>query len=345
MRASPRRTAPRIPLNTFAISFGLAGLAGLWSVAATALALPGLIDELFWFVVAVAWVWTITAHAIRGSKSSETLLSQLKHPAQGPIAAIIPAVGMLLGAHLYRFWPLGGTVLVAASILIGALFAGWILAYWHSGHLTPEAFHGGYLLPTVGASLIAATTSFRVGLGGLSMGAFAVGIFFAVVIYTVLLARVAFFPPLPGPLMPTIAIILAPPAIAGTAWFTMQGERADPVSVGLLGVLVLVVLLQLFLVGIYRRLSFTLGFWSFTFPVAAAASYVIEWFTVVRFPGWQAATIAALALGTAAVVAVGIKSIVLVMSVHRGARRAEQPLRHADTVVERAGRGDAPMGS
>jgi len=144
--------------------------------------------------------------------------------------------------------------------------------------------------------------------------------------------------------MPTIAIILAPPAIAGTAWFTLYGERADPISMGLLGILVLMILLQLFLIRIYRTLSFTLGFWSFTFPVAAAASYAIEWFTITRFAGWQAASVAALVVATAVVVAVAVRSIILVMTVRRGARRAERPLRHADAVVEQVGDGDASRG-
>lgn len=324
----------RIPLNTLAIAFGLAGLAGLWSVTSVVLGVPGVFPEILWAGTAVAWIWLIGAHSVRGARSSESLLSQLRHPAQGPIAALAPIVGMLLGAHLHQVWPLGGTLLVIASLAVSFVFAGWILAFWHTGQINPEAFHGAYLLPTVASAFIAATTSQKVGLPLIASAAFAVGIFFWIVIITVLLARLAFFPPLPDPLTPTLAIILAPPAVAGSAWFTMHGEKEDAVSTSLLGLLILMFLLQLFLIPVYRRLGFSLGFWSFTFPVAAAGSYGIQWLSVAAYPGWQVLAAGIAAAVTIFIVSIGFRSLVLVTGMLRGARRAEQPLRLADDAVK-----------
>jgi tellurite resistance protein len=326
--------AQRIPLNTLAITFGLAGLATVWTTAGRLLGVPDAVGQALWAVVAIAWIWLIVAHLRRGARSAESLGQQLRHPAQGPIAALAPVVGMLLGADLYRFVPLAGEVLVIASIVMAAVLAGWILAFWHSGSLPPEAFHGGYLLPTVAAGLIAATTSSRIGLPALAIGAFAVGVFFWIVISTVLLARLAFFAPLPDALTPTCAILLAPPAVAGTAWFTINGEHADIVSTALLGLLVLMALQQVALIPRYRRLSFTLGFWSFTFPLAAASGYGAEWASVAAFPGWQIVAWLLITLVTVVVLAVAARSLLLVTSVRRGARRAENVLRHADDAVE-----------
>jgi tellurite resistance protein len=326
--------AQRIPLNTLAIAFGLAGLAAVWTVAGQLLGVPDAIGQVLWVVVAIAWIWLIVAHLRRGARSAESLAEQLRHPAQGPIAALVPVVGMLLGADLYRFVPLAGEILVTASIVTAAILAGWILAFWHRGSLPPEAFHGGYLLPTVAAGLIAATTSFKIGLPVLAVGAFAVGVFFWIVISTVLLARLAFFAPLPDALTPTCAILLAPPAVAGTAWFTINGEHADVVSTALLGLLVLMALQQVALIPRYRRLTFTLGFWSFTFPLAAAGGYGAEWAAVEAFPGWQLAAWALVALVTAVILAVAARSVLLITSVRRGVRRAENILRHADNAVE-----------
>src|SRR6185312_6283047 len=162
----------------------------------------------------------------------------------------------------------------------------------------------------------------------------AVGVFFWVVISTVLLARLAFFPPLPAALTPTCAILLAPPAVAGTAWFTINGERADLLSTVLLGLLVLMALQQVALLTRYRVLPFTLGFWSFTFPLAAAGGYGIEWLSIAGFAGWQVVAWLVVALVTVTVVAIGVRSLLLVTSVRRGARRAESVLRRADTAVE-----------
>ncbi|HEY4267349.1 MAG TPA: transporter [Galbitalea sp.] len=325
----------RIPLNTLAIAFGIAGLATIWTTAGRLLGVSAVVGQVLWIGVVIAWVWLIQAHVTRGRHSAETLAAQLRHPAQGPIAAIVPIVGMMIGAELYRFAALAGEILVVLSIIAAAAFAAWILAFWHTGNLTPEAFHGGYLLPTVAAGLIGATTSFRVGLPFLAMGCFAVGLFFWVVVSTVLLARLAFFPPLPDALTPTCAILLAPPAVAGTAWFTINGEHVDLVATALAGLLVLMALQQVALLRRYRGLAFSLGFWSFTFPVAAAGGYAVEWISLSGFAGWQVVGWIVVGLVTALIAAIGIRSLVLVASVRRGAERAENALRHADDAVAR----------
>ncbi|MEL4317480.1 transporter [Leifsonia sp. YIM 134122] len=336
--APTRRTTPRIPLNTLAVSFGVTGLASLWSAMTAVLNLSTIIPAVLWAVAGVTWVWLIAAHLVRGSRSAETLLSQLKHPAQGPIAAIVPTVGMLLGAELYLIWPAGGFVLALIAFLVAVVFAGWILAFWHTGHLNPEAFHGAYLLPTVASPLVASAVAARLGFPFVGMGAFAVGIFFWAVLVTVLLSRLAFFPPLPDPLTPTLAILLAPPAVAGAAWFAMNGAHEDVVSVSLLGLLALMAVLQLFLIRIYRRLPFSLGWWSFTFPAASAAAYAIEWAAMSAFSGWEVVALVVAAAVTVLIITIAIRSVLLVSSVRRGVRRAEQTLRRADEAAQRPAR-------
>jgi tellurite resistance protein len=261
------------------------------------------------------------------------MASQLRHPAQGPIAAIVPTVGMLLGSELFLVSKAAGTALTVLSLLAAAAFAGWILAHWHRGSLNPEAFHGAFLLPTVAAAFIASIATARLGLPGVAFACFAIGVFFWVAIVTVLLARLAFFPPLPDALTPTLAILLAPPAVGGAAWFTMNGVDDDPVSLGLLGMLVLMLIVQGFMLGTYRRLAFTLGFWSFTFPVASSASYGIQWLRLADFDGRDVAAVGLAVVSTALTAAIAIRSLILVTSVRLGVRRAEQSLRRADDAV------------
>jgi len=338
MRAEAARSpqAKRIPLNTLAISFGMTGLAVVWSTVSTDLNWSPVPSAALWVIAAIVWLWLIVAHLYRGHRSDQSLASQLRHPAQGPIAAIVPTVGMLLGSELFLVSPAAGTALTLLSLVAAAAFAGWILAHWHRGRLNPEAFHGAFLLPTVAAGFIASIATTRLGLPGVAFASFAIGVFFWIVILTVLLARLAFFPPLPDALTPTLAILLAPPAVGGAAWFAMNGVDDDPVSLALVGILVLMLIVQAFLLGTYRRLAFTLGFWSFTFPVASSASYGIQWLRVAGFEGWEVAAVGLAVVSTALTAAIAIRSLILVTSVRRGVRRAEQSLRRADDAVSRS---------
>jgi tellurite resistance protein len=65
-----------------------------------------------------------------------------------------------------------------------------------------------------------------------------------------------FGPELPAPLAATLAIEIAPPAVAAIAYLTLNGGRVDPVLLGLSGFCVLMVLGQVRLLPIYRRVPF-----------------------------------------------------------------------------------------
>lgn len=325
----------RIPLNTFAVGFGIAGLGEVWQAACTAYGWPTIVCLLFWLPAAVAWVWLIVAHLVRGAASSESLGSQLRHPAQGPIAALVPVTGMLLSAEIALiYWP-AGVALYFVMLAAATLFAGWILAFWLRGGLDIDAVHGGYLLPTVAAGLVGAAVAGRLGFELLGWALFGVGAFFATIMTLLVVARLAFRPGLPDPLVPTIAILLAPPGVAGLAWFDLSGEHLNvgAAIIAALGVLLLVV--QLALVPRYRKLAFSLGFWSFSFPTAALVAFAMTMVHLLAFPGWQLVDAVLLAVVTAGIGWIGAKSLVLVSSSRRE-RASEAALRNADNSIEHA---------
>ncbi|MFZ4841227.1 transporter [Mycetocola saprophilus] len=269
-------TAQRIPMITFAIGFGLAGLAQTWSAADAVWGLSPMIGDALWSLAALAWVWLLVAHAIRGFSAEQALMGQLRNPAQGPVAALAPALGMFLGARLYPMVPWAGTTLVLVSIAVGAVFAGWILGRWARGNIEIDFVHGGYLLPTVAAGYIAAGSAAKIGWIGLGWGAFGVATLFWVLVFTLILARLALRPALPAPLVPSLAILMAPPAVGGGAWIALTGTRVGIGIEVLLGLTAILVLLQLGLLPLYRRTPFTLGAWSYTFPLGAVAAFVIS---------------------------------------------------------------------
>jgi tellurite resistance protein len=297
----------RVPMNTFAIAFGLAGLAATWSLADHALAAPPAVAITLWALTAIAWIWLIVTHAVAGRRSGRRLIDQLRSPVQGPIAALVPVVAMLIGGEVYEYFPALETGIVVAFIVIAALFAGWLLAQWSQGPFRIEDVHGGYFLPTGAAAFIAAGSAAKVGLHGLGLGAFAVGIFFWIVVSALILARIAVKGPLPAPLVSTLAIYVAPPAVGGLAWFALNGGRADLIAYGLAGLTAALTLMQIGLIPAYRRLAFSTGFWSFTFPYAAVARQTVDWLTIEHPALWRVWAWLVVAAITAFIAAIAVR--------------------------------------
>ncbi|MFC0452136.1 potassium-tellurite ethidium and proflavin transporter [Rhodococcus jostii] len=311
------RARSHLPLNTLAIPLGLAGLAQAWSVATTALGTPFALAQAFWLIAALAWISTATAHVHRARRATHGISQQFTHFAHGPLAALLPISAMLLGANLHRTIPLAGTVLTLFAIMAAAGFGAWMMSFWMSGEMALESVHGGYYLPISAAGLVGALAAAQSGLDWLAAGCFAVGLFFWVVITMFLFLRLALRPTMPAPLVPTLAIMIAPPAVGAAAWLTISDGHPDVLFEALTAITAFMVMVQVPLLTRYRALPFSHGFWSFTFPVASVVALTITWLHLLQPLAWRAITIGLLGAVTILVLLIATKSILAVRTTSR----------------------------
>lgn len=284
----------------------------MWSDAQLGLGSEALrvVAELLWVMAGVAWLWLVVAHVLRGRQSGKRLITQLKHPVQGPFAALVPVTAMLLGAHIHAWAPAVGVVIVVAGMIVAVVFAAWMAIFWLRERPGLHAVHGGYLLPITAVGLVGAVAAARVGWVGLAVGALSFGVVSWIVTLLLLVVRLWRRPPLPTALRPTLAILLAPPALIGIAWFSLVGTQISVVSIAILAMTIAMFCVQLALLGHYRAVPFSLGFWSFTFPLAATGSWGIEWLSSVTVPGWQLGVVAIVAGITLLILGIAAKSMV-----------------------------------
>lgn len=307
--AAPQPASRRPPLNLFGIAFGLAGIAGTWTAAQARLDAPAVIADALWIVAAATWLVTVARYAVRAG-TPRGCLQELRHPVLGPFAALVPTTGLLLGIRLTHADATAGRAwIVVMAVLVGALGV-WFVAGLLSGEGSIDTWHGGYLLPSTAAPLIMGQAFAVAGWPGAARAAFAVGVLSWIFLGAVLLARFA-VRPLPDPLVPTLAIFSAPPAVAGNAWFAIDGGATDAVQQFLLGTFVLLVGVQAVLLPRYARLPFGYGWWSFTFPSAAGATYAVGRLATAQPVGWRIAAWMVVAAASGIVGLVAVRSVAL----------------------------------
>jgi tellurite resistance protein len=111
---------------------------------------------------------------------------------------------------------------------------------------------------------------------------------------------------LPTALIPTLAIEITPPVLAGNAYLELSGGRVDAVAAALGVCAAVMAVVQLSFVAHYRRIVFGPGVWAFAFAYSATAVLALQWISLTRPPG--ATLLAALVLvavsGLVAVIAV-----------------------------------------
>jgi len=139
-------------------------------------------------------------------------------------------------------------------------------------------------------------------LQGLMVLCLAVGMFFAVPLFTLIFSRLLFEPPLPDALQPTLMILLAPFAVGTSAYVVTTGS-VDLVAQSLfaLGMFMLAVLAGR-LRNLGRCCPFRVTWWAVSFPLAATTISAFRIANASRDGLLDILAIALLALATVVVV-------------------------------------------
>jgi tellurite resistance protein len=298
----------RVTPNVFGMPFGLCGLAQAWATAHVVSGIPRWPSDALWLVAATVWLACVIWYGhdvVRGGR----LRTELRDPVFGPFIAVIVIVPMLLGVALAGHSRPAGDIVFGLALALTVAIGGWLAGEWIVTARPLAQWHPGYFLPTVGGGLIAAGGSAALGHRTLAMVMFGYGTICWLILGAIILLRLYTVPALPAPLLPTIAIEVAPPVVAGNAYFIINGGRVDAVAAGLAGYAILMALVQLRLIPIYGRVGFGPGWWAFSFSYAAAFTLALNWVAVGDTPGGIIWTAGLLAVVTAAIVALAVVTV------------------------------------
>jgi tellurite resistance protein len=274
--AETQETVRHLTANLFVVAFGVAGLAQAWSAVTQLAGASDWPGNSLWIVAAVTWLITLAAY-LANVAAQRRWKTELSDPTFGPFTALIFIVPMLLGARLAEQARGAGEVVFGCSAILVVLVGAWITGDWITGDGDIRRWHPGYFLPTAAGGLLAGGASAALGFTTLSRVLFGLGITSFVVLASIISLRLYVVRSLPPPLLPTIAIELAPPVVAGNSWFAINGGKVDTSEAVLAGLSLLMLLVQFRLVPLYRQATFGPGFWAFLFPFAAAVTYGIHW--------------------------------------------------------------------
>jgi len=321
-RRATRPTRGRVPPNRFSVPLGLAGLATAWHAAGAKLGTPAAVPDAIDILAAVVLLIAVWIYAAQGARR---VLADLRDPVQSPFLAVPAITAMMLAAALASVAFTAGRILVVVFLAVTVAVGGWLLGRWITGDTDQASVHPGYYLPTVAGGLVGVITLMQVHLRGLAEAAFGLGILSWVLLGSVVLSRLITAKALPAPLQPVTAIELAPPALAGVAWFALAGRGGGLIAYAIGGYLVLMALVQVRLLPVYLKLRFSPGFWAFTFPYAIFITCAVEWITRTNPPGATAYAIAAITAITVFIGAIATRTVIALARGQFLAQPADNP--------------------
>jgi tellurite resistance protein len=305
-----QRPPLRLRANLLGIAFGFAGLAQCWAASRAVLDTPQWIVDVCWALCAVVWVFVLTA-CVRNMSAQRRLTAEVRDPVFGPFTSLSVILPMMFGVALAAHVPAAGKTVYLVALVLTVMAGCWMSAWWITGPLKVTQWHPGYFLPTVAGGLLAANGAATLGFRSLGELMFGYGMVCWLVLGSIVLGRLFLGPPLPTVLLPTLAIEVAPPAVAGSAWLAINGDRRDLLLTAITGYGVLMVGVQVALLPLLRRVPFGPGWWAFTFSYAAVGAFGIRWLPLTSLPDAAQTIVTVLVLAgvTVAVATLAVRSL------------------------------------
>jgi len=264
-----------VPVPLFAVVMGVEGLGLAWRKASEAFGLPPGIHLALCLFGAACFVAIALLYLAKAVRHPDMVVGELNHPIR---SNFFPAISISLLLLAIAAWP--GLPLVAEALWwTGALvhigFTLRILSRWLFRDVQIQHSNPAWFIPIVG-NVIVPLAGVRLGYVEISWFFFAVGTVFWVLLFTILLYRIIFHPPLPSRLIPSLFIMLAPPSVAFLSYVLLT-DGIDPFARVLVYLVLFLALVLLVTARHFLAVPFAVSWWAFTFPLDAATLATLEY--------------------------------------------------------------------
>jgi tellurite resistance protein len=263
------RRLPNFPISFFAMVMGLTGLTIAWEKAQHVFGIDLNINP--WLAGASTAVFVLLALLYFSKLLLYTgaVLGELRHPVK---LNFFPAISISLLLLSIAFLPIDARISEPLWLIGTALhlvFTLYVVNVWiHHEHFEIKHMNPAWFIPAVGNVLVP-VAGVKLGYLDVSWFFFSIGVLFWGILLTIIFYRVLFHHPIDDRLLPTLFILIAPPAVGFIAYTRLSGGELDAFARVLYYGGLFLTLLLFTQTRRFARLQFFLSWWAYSFPLAA----------------------------------------------------------------------------
>ncbi len=256
------------PISFFAIIMGLSGFTIAWEKAAHLMQTHVFFDALSAWGTLLAFLIISGLYINKILIYPEAVTAELKHPVK---LSFFPAasIGLLLisVAMVNRAEALSHVLWFLGTLFHFVLFLYVVNSWMHHEHYQITHISPAWFIPAVGNVLIP-IVGMHFGYVEVSWFFFSIGIIFWIILFTLFFNRILFHNPMPKHLVPTLFILIAPPAVGFISYVKLNGGLDNFAHI--LYYIALFLTFSLFTqFKQFATLPFFLSWWAYSFPISA----------------------------------------------------------------------------
>ncbi len=256
------------PISFFAMVMGLAGLTIGWEKAQQVFGIDRHINIYLLGLTISIFAGLALIYGAKLISHRQAVLQELKHPIKLNFFPTISISLLLLSICLL---PINTTIshpLWLAGSALHLIFTLYVVSVWiHHEQFEIHHMNPAWFIPAVGNVLVP-VAGIPLGHVDVSWFFFSIGMLFWIILLTILFNRMLFHHPIDQKLLPTLFILIAPPAVGFIAYLRLVGDLDAFGRVlyysGLFLTLLLFTQIRRFI-----KLKFSLSWWAYSFPLAA----------------------------------------------------------------------------
>ncbi len=266
----------------FGVGMGLGGLASAWTQAASVFPDAAWIAHVLFLTTLVIFTVVTLAYSAKAILFLPRVVADF---CDTNIANFFPGFTitlLLLASWLDQLSFAVGVFLWTLAAIAHVCLAIFILRNWIVHNVEITRANPSMFVPIAGLFVVPATLP-PTGSTPIAMFCFAVALLFWLALLPVVLNRILFHGQLPQQFLPTLFVLIAPPALAASSTAVLMGAFTPLADLfffaGLFVALLLATMARQFF-----ALSFQMSWWAFTFPSAALAGAALKRYAMMPSP-------------------------------------------------------------
>jgi len=255
------------PIMMFAIVMGISGLTIAYQKAVEFLGFPEIAATVLMYVALGLFAIVSLVYLIKIAKYPKAVANEWKHPVRINFFSAISISMLMLAIITTKEYPNLHAAFWYTGTVMHFFMTLYTISFWINHNQEIAHSNPAWFIPIVGNVLVPVG---GVGLASKSvlMYFFSVGTFFWIVLLAIILNRIIFHKQLAQKFMPTLFILIAPPAVAFIAYFKLT-HQIDFFAQFLYALAVFFTFMVAFMIKQFLGLKYFISWWAFIFPLAA----------------------------------------------------------------------------
>jgi len=281
IKSIPSNRLQFFPIMMFATIMGLTGLALVYQKVNEVLTFPLILSKILGYGSTVLFFILIISYLMKIIKFRNEVKAELSHPIRVNFFAAVSISIMLIAVFYKSTLPMFSEILFYIGAGLHLFFTFYTIKFWINNNLEVVHSNPAWFIPIVGNLIVPIA-----GVGFVNDSVlyfyYSIGIFFWIILFSIILNRIIFHKQFAPKFMPTLFILIAPPAIGFVSYIKLTNSL-DFFAHMLFSLGLFFTILVFVMYKNYINIQFFISWWAFTFPMAAITLATILMYELSHF--------------------------------------------------------------